>query len=132
MLHALVDTSNKVPGGGLCGTAADLVHFAHALIAGKLLKKETVDAMWKKAKTKDGKATRYGLGFHIWSEEKPRRIGHGGGQPRVSTLLVIRPDEGVVVSLMSNLERARLRKLANRLGAQVIGSGKCSGKRSGK
>ena len=47
-------------------------------------------------------------------------MGHGGAQPRVRTLLVIRPDEGVVVSLMSNLEGSRLNGIARNLGKHVL------------
>jgi len=117
---ALVDTSNKIPGGGLCSTAADLVHFAHALMAGKLLKKETVQQMWTPVTTKDGKRLRYGMGFSLLSRRGPRRIGHGGAQPRVRTLLVIRPDEGVVVAVMSNLEGSKLGPIASDLGKHVL------------
>ena len=118
---ALVDTSNKVPGGGLCSTAADLVHFAHALMAGKLVKKATVKQMWTRVTTADGKPIRYGMGFTMFRGKK-RRVGHGGAQPRVRTLLVIQPDDQVVVSLMSNLEGSKLMPVADKLIQHVLTS----------
>lgn len=116
---ALVDTSNKVPGGGLCSTAADLVHFAHALMAGKLLKKATVEQMWTPITTAAGKPVRYGMGFTLFRGKK-RRVGHGGAQPRVRTLLVIQPDDGVVVAVMSNLEGSKLMPIAEQLIQHVV------------
>ncbi len=125
---AMVNTSNKIPGGGLWSTAADLVAFGQALMAGKLVKPETVRQMWTQVTDKDGKPVpgrngrpaRYGLGFSLMSRQGPRSVGHGGAQPRVRTLLVIRPDEGVVVSLMSNLEGSRLNGIARNLGKHVL------------
>ena len=118
----IVDTSNKIPGGGLCGTASDLVRFCHALGAGKLLKSKTLDQMWTPARTKDGKRLPYGLGFRITKANKPRIVGHSGGQPRVSTMMLFRPDENIVVALMSNLEGAGLHPLALQLSELVLQS----------
>ena len=42
---ALSDVSYKVPGGGLCSTAADVARFGMALSGGMLLKKETLAQM---------------------------------------------------------------------------------------
>jgi len=116
---AIVNTSNKIPGGGLCGTAADLVNFGQALLTGKLLKRETLDAMWQPARTKAGKSTRYGLGFRIIKADKPRIVGHSGGQPRVSTMLILRPDEGVVVAIMCNLEGGGAATIAGRVSDKI-------------
>lgn len=115
----IVDTSNKLPSGGLCGTAADLVRFGNALLAGKLVDRPTLDAMWTPACTREGRASAYGLGFRILRAEKPRIIGHSGGQPRVSTMLVLRPEEGVVVAWMSNLERSGAGGIARQLSDKV-------------
>lgn len=117
---AIVDTSNKIPGGGLCGTAGDLVRFCHALNAGKLLKPSTLDQMWSPARTKDGKPLKYGLGFRVLKADKPRIVGHSGGQPRVTTMLVFRPDEEIVVALMCNLQSAGLLPLARQLSNLVV------------
>lgn len=118
----IVDTSNKIPGGGLCGTPADLVRFCHALGTGKLLKSKTLDQMWTPARTIDGKRLPYGLGFRITKADKPRIVGHSGGQPRVSTMMLFRPDENIVVVLMSNLEGAGLHPLALELSGLVLQS----------
>jgi CubicO group peptidase (beta-lactamase class C family) len=115
----LVDTSNKIPGGGLCGTTADLVRFGMALARGELLKKEIVDKMWRRATTNAGKPIPYGLGFRIVKADKPRIVGHSGGQPRVNTMLIIRPDEHVVVAVMCNLEGAGIGTLTRQLSDRI-------------
>lgn len=101
-----VDTSNKVPGGGLCGTPTDLVRFAAAVLDGKLLKAETVDRMWTPMQTADGKATGYGMGWNVGTRDGRRFAMHGGAQPRVSTLLYVDRDSKVIVAVMANLEGA--------------------------
>lgn len=111
----LADTSNKVPGGGLCSTPTDLVAFAEAFLAGKLVKPETVALMTTPQKTKDGTETGYGLGWNVRTHEGHREVSHGGAQPRVATLLYTRPDQGIVVALMCNLEGTPLLPLARRI-----------------
>jgi CubicO group peptidase (beta-lactamase class C family) len=114
-----VDTSNKIPGGGLCGTPTDLVRFAGALLDGRLLRAETLEQMWTSMRTGDGAPTGYGMGFSVGRDEERRVAFHGGAQPRVSTMLWIDRDARVAVALMANLEgeAGALRALAPRLAA---------------
>jgi CubicO group peptidase (beta-lactamase class C family) len=117
---ALADTSNKIPGGGLCGTVEDLIDFAIHVQAGGLLKRETVEQMFTAQKTKGGKPTPYGLGWQVQELEGKPWVGHGGGQQGVSTLLLTLPTEGFAVALMANLQAVRLRPLAIRIAAIVL------------
>ncbi|MFO1052482.1 MAG: serine hydrolase domain-containing protein [Planctomycetota bacterium] len=112
-----VDITNKVPGGGLCGTPTDLVHFAGALLEGYLLSPQSLELAWTTQHQKDGKATGYGYGFGVARVDGHRVVSHSGGQPRVSTLLWIDRDARIAVALMANLEgQARpLRELAVQL-----------------
>lgn len=111
----LADTSNKIPGGGLCATALDLARFALALQQGVLLRPETLAQMWTPQKTRDGRETSYGLGWSLSEERGRREVFHTGGQPRVSTLLYLRPQERLAIVLLSNLEGARLIGLARQI-----------------
>ncbi len=111
----LADTSNKIPGGGLCATVLDLARFAIALQRGMLLRRETLAQMWTRQKTRDGQETSYGLGWSLAEYRGRREVFHTGGQPRVSTLLYMRPEERLSVVLLSNLEGARLIELARRI-----------------
>lgn len=109
---SLADTSYKIPGGGWCSTAEDLVKFAQAVQSHQLVNAETCEEMYTKQKTNSGEEIGYGLGWRIADRDGRREVSHTGAQQRVATLLYIRPDEGVSVALMSNLERAQLNDLA--------------------
>lgn len=110
----LADTSYKIPGGGFCSTVVDLAKFAIALQTGVLLKKETLEQMWTPSKTRDGKEMGYALGWAI--DKSTKEVGHGGGQQRVTTFLLILPEKRAALVLMTNLEGAqRIRDLARQL-----------------
>jgi len=117
---ALMDSSYKLGGGGLCCSADDLVRFGQALVAGKLCKPETLALMWTAQQKKDGSPTKYGLGFGVAERNGRRVISHGGAQSRVSTLLYMLPDQKVVIALLCNLERVRLQSLAEQLADLVL------------
>ena len=101
---ALSDTSNKIPGGGLTSTAADMAAFVAAANAGVLLQPATRDGMFTRQKTRDGKRTEYGLGWRVEERRGRREVWQNGGQPRVSTFLYLQPDRRVAVALLCNLE----------------------------
>jgi serine beta-lactamase-like protein LACTB len=100
----LADTSYKIPGGGFISTVEDLAKFAIAMQTGVLVKKETLDQMWVSQKTRDGKATGYGLGWGVSERNGMKEVEHGGAQQRVSTYLYTIPEKGLAVVLMTNLE----------------------------
>lgn len=100
----LADTSYKIPGGGFCSTVEDLARFAIAVQTGKLVKKETLEQMWTKQKTRDGKETSYGLGWGLSARNGMKEVAHGGAQQRVSTYLYMIPEKGLAVVLMVNIE----------------------------
>ena len=104
----LADTSNKIPGGGMVSTAADLVKFALAVHNGVLLKPETVERMFTRQTLKSGERTDYGLGWRIghgW-------VGHSGGQQGTATMLMMVPERGTATVVMSNLEETKVDQLA--------------------
>lgn len=100
----LVDTSYKTPAGGLCGTAADLVRFAHAMQAGRIVEPGTRDLMWTPLTTDAGEETGYGLGWSVKVVEGSRIVRHGGAQTGARTSLVCFVDDGVVVAVTCNSE----------------------------
>ncbi len=111
----MVDVSNKIPGGGWCSTAGDLGRFAIALADGKLVSRETLERMWTPQKTADGEATSYGFGCNINVVNGQRLIAHSGGQPKVSTFLVLSPERRAAVALMCNLHNAPVQALAGEI-----------------
>jgi len=118
---SLADTSNKIPGGGLISTAEDLARFALALRRGALVARPAnLEAMFTPQRLKDGKTHNYGLGWSLDKLDGRRLVAHTGGQQGVSTILLMLPKEGVVVSLMCNLELANLRELARRIARVLV------------
>ncbi len=114
---ALIDTSNKIPGGGLVSTAEDMARFAIALQTGKLLRKETLEAMFAPQKTKDGTPVGYGLGWSLASDGKVVR--HGGSQQGTRTILHMVPDRKLAVVVLCNTEGTDVDALAAQI-AEVL------------
>ena len=106
---AIADVTYKVPGGGLCGTAPDVARFGLALLSGRLLGRAdaAADADARRGCAPAG-STGFGLGLTVGTRNgRKREAWHTGGQERVSTLLYLRPDSGVVVAVLSNLEQVQ-------------------------
>jgi len=116
----LVDTSNKIPGGGLVATAEDLVRLGLALQRGTLLGKASRDAMFTPQRLKDGRSTGYGLGWYITRAEGRARYHHGGAQSGASTFLALYPQRHVVLAWMMNLEGVTAAAVASRLEAILL------------
>lgn len=101
---ALADTSNKIPAGGLVSTVEDLSKFAMALRKGTLVSKATLEQMWTRQKTRDGKETSYGLGWNLSERDGMKEVYHGGSAAGFSTFLYLIPDKGLAIVLLANLE----------------------------
>ena len=100
-----VDLSYKWAGGGFLSTAQDLVRFGSALLKPGFLKEETLETIFSSQQTKSGTKTNYGLGWEIHSagDHGPeRRYEHSGGVPGSSGILVIYPDQRVVIAWLMN------------------------------
>ena len=98
-----VDNSYKWAGGGFLSTAEDLVAFANALLDGRLLKPETVQALWTSQRTSDGNDTDYGMGWSVARDAKGRRkVWHSGGAQGGTAFLMIYPEERFVIAMIVN------------------------------
>jgi len=111
----LMDSSYKLGGGGLCSSASDLARVAQALLAGQLIRRETLEQMWQEQRTTAGEGTGYGLGFSLRTLDGERQVGHSGAQSRVSTNLQLLPDRGVGAVVLCNLQGVKLGGLMRRL-----------------
>jgi CubicO group peptidase (beta-lactamase class C family) len=111
------DISNRYPAGGFDASAEDLLRFVIAVGSGKVLKPDTVDAMWTGQRTSDGASTVFGLGWGVskW-KEKTKMVGMNGLELSTATFLRYLPDSGVGVALLCNAEGAKeLTELVNDL-----------------
>jgi serine beta-lactamase-like protein LACTB, mitochondrial len=111
----LMDSSYKIPGGGYVTSAEDLVRFAAALLAGKLLKPATLKEMW--TATAVSARDPYGLGFAL--PEGGRFVMHTGGQSGTSTELFIIPETHAAIAVLTNLEHANLGELVRAIALEL-------------
>ncbi len=89
------------PAGGGFSTVSDLHRFAQALLAGKLVSKESLKTMWK-----DYSGERYGYGFGVNEGPNGKVVGHGGGFEGINSNLDIYLDKGYIAAVLSNYDQA--------------------------
>lgn len=101
----LVDNASTLPyrgmaAGGGYSTAGDLIRFARALQAGKLISK----AMLEQATRAQNPDRWYGLGFEIHGEGAAAYWGHGGGAPGMNAAFRVYPASDTVIVALSNID----------------------------
>jgi D-alanyl-D-alanine carboxypeptidase len=104
------------PAGGGYASADDMLRFARALQAGKIVEAETLATMTR-ATVPAFPGMHYGYGFGVVSEPL-RHFGHLGGAPGVHASFDIYPDTDVVVIVVANAER-NAREMTQALNAAV-------------
>jgi len=106
-----IDTSNRIAGGGLVSTPADLVRLAICAEKDRFLSPAARKTMWTPVNLADGQANEqnYALGWRIdksirlFGKDRPTTIIHHGGQQEGgASFLAIVPSLGVSVAVMSN------------------------------
>ncbi len=116
----LMDSSYKIPGGGLVSTAEDLVRFDLALMDGKILKTSTTGLMWTPMKLTDGKTSNYGLGFGVTEMDGEKFIAHSGSQQGCSTSMIFAPDKRFAVAVMANMDGVNVTELARTIAKMYL------------
>jgi len=111
------DPSFKLAGAGYLSTAADVARFGSAMLpCGRGLSQQVRAELWRPVRLKDGtspvtgtgesmevKDTGIALGWNIAEDKNGRRVMHQpGGGPGISSWLVVYPDAGMVVAILSN------------------------------
>lgn len=93
--------SREVKGGAAGGgysTVGDLLRFAQALAAGRLIRPATLQLFTTPASPAD----HYGLGFVTDAHHGHATFGHSGGAPGMGTNLLVVPDLGYVAVILTN------------------------------
>ena len=104
-----VNTSYKIPGGGLISDVEDMSRFMIALQQGKLVKPSTWQQMITEVKTTKGERTYYGFGWILGFPpveglpNMPSAIWHGGVQQGSTTAILMMPDKNIGVVILSNM-----------------------------
>jgi len=112
-----LDVSSRFGGGGTRATVGDMLGFGRAVLAHRLVTRDTMGKMQASMATSDGRLTDYGMGFATYPLRGHYLVAHAGGQPETTTLLVMFPAEDTVIALATNIEgeAKRLRRLSIRL-----------------
>jgi len=98
-----IRSTYKWGGGGLLGTATDLVRFAEALRTPGFLSAGMRETMFSTQHTADGAETNVGLGWRLGTGVDGRRIWHHAGAIAGGrSFLMTYPDDGVTLALLSN------------------------------
>ena len=111
----VLDSSYKIPGGGIISSADDMARFEAAILGDKLLKRGTRDLMWTSLKTTDGKETGYGLGWGIMDKFGLHILAHTGGQQGTSTAFAVVPGQNAGVVVLCNLDDVDVDKLSTQI-----------------
>lgn len=111
----VLDSSYKIPGGGLISSADDLARFEAAMLSGKLLERATRDLMWTTLKTADGKPTAYGLGWGLAEKSGVRVAAHSGSQQGTSTAFIVVPERRAGVVVLANMDGVNANLLADEI-----------------
>jgi CubicO group peptidase (beta-lactamase class C family) len=109
----VLDSSYKIPGGGLISSADDMANFEAAILADKLLKRSTRDLMWTVAQPAEGKPNHYALGWFIADKFGVHTAGHSGGQQGTDTDFVIAPDRNIGTVVLANMDNVNASALAD-------------------
>jgi CubicO group peptidase (beta-lactamase class C family) len=100
----VLDSSYKIPGGGLISSAADMANFEAAILADKLVKRSTRDIMWTVPQPPEGKPSHYALGWFVADKFGFRTAGHSGGRQGTDTDIIIAPERGLGVVVLANMD----------------------------
>jgi serine beta-lactamase-like protein LACTB len=109
-----IDVSDRLPAGGFLSTVEDMIRFAIALQYGKLVSDSTREQMWTRQRTSSGQPLEfYGLGWLVADADsmRPKRVWNDGSQPGTRTFLYIRPVQGIIIALMTNMDGAACEEL---------------------
>jgi CubicO group peptidase (beta-lactamase class C family) len=100
----VIDVTGRFAGGGAVSTVPDLLRFGEALATGRIVGRDTVRLMSTSMATDDGRLTKYGMGMATYPLAGRRVMGHAGGQPETSSLLLMYPGHDLVIAVVTNTE----------------------------
>jgi len=121
MTEIQVNNSYKWAGGGFLSTAEDLIKFAKGIMRNRLYNPGTRDLFWTSCELADGSLTNYGLGwFDNVDDDGRKMVGHSGGSVGGTSMLLIYPDEELIVVTLVNLSSAKMDNLARQLASTVL------------
>jgi CubicO group peptidase (beta-lactamase class C family) len=105
----LVNNEFKAAGGGFISTSEDLLLFGNQFINPQIISKESLAELIKPQKTSNGKNTNYGIGIGVRKiKNNTLKLSHSGGGIGASSNLLIYPEKGIVISILTNLSGVKM------------------------
>jgi serine beta-lactamase-like protein LACTB, mitochondrial len=133
----LVDTSCRIPAGGLLSTAGDLARFLIALNSGLILDAQSRSAMFRNYVTEEQirntiagqqvppnyQFPGFGLGWAIHSPGRRDALWHGGNQQGATSMLYWVPAANLGLAMLTNLgeQGGAVTTLAEQIAKTMIG-----------
>jgi len=111
----VLDSSYKIPGGGLISSADDMARFEIAIMANKVVKPATREVMWAVQQPTEGKPSHYSLGWFVSEKFGLHLVGHDGGQQGTDTAMVMVPDRRDGVVVLANMDDVNTQKLTEEI-----------------
>jgi len=123
-----IDVSSRFGGGGLTGTVPDLLRWARAAAAGKIVSPKWVDEMLKPFTSKSGRYTGLGdgdvyytLGWMVEPVNGQLLLRAEGSQKGTDTVLFYFPEKRLAVAACSNIQFAPTKRYVQHLYELVTG-----------
>jgi CubicO group peptidase (beta-lactamase class C family) len=123
-----IDVSSRFGGGGLTGTVPDLLRWARAALAGKIVSAKWIDEMLKPFTSKSGRYTGLGdgdtyytLGWMVQPVNGNFSVFAGGSQKGTETLLYYFPEKRLGIAVACNRQFAPTGRYVERLYELVTG-----------
>ena len=116
-----VSNEFKVAGGGFISTSEDLIRFGNEIMNPKLLSKESVEELLTPLVLSNGELTGYGVGIGIAkSMNGTPKYSHSGGGIGTTSLLLMYPEEGIVIAILTNRSQLPIRDFADKLEKAIL------------
>ncbi|MGB5418346.1 serine hydrolase domain-containing protein [Algibacter sp.] len=113
-LSTPVSNEYKVAGGGFLSTSEDLIKLGEEIISPQTVSKAALSEMITSQKLKSGQLTGYGIGFSVEKTIKNTpKYFHTGGGVGASTVLLIFPEESIVISVLTNKTGVNMEDFVN-------------------
>jgi len=100
-----VDNSNKWAGGGYLSTARDMARYGASYLTHEILDPSTVELLWTPVVPSD-EDSQYGLGWRRATVDGVDTAWHTGGAMGGTTVLIVQPERGIAVAILTNVQGA--------------------------
>jgi len=109
---------------GLNSTASDMARWMTAILDGRMLKPDTLKAMWTPAAYSNGKLGQWGMGWIVQDRPRHRAVGMTGGS---RAAMFLYPEDGVGIVILTNLAGGTPEDLMDEIAAIYIPGMKLTG-----